>query len=994
MSSPPSALAPVLKTLVLVDLVDSTSLLERLGDLEGNRVFTLHERMARDLVRRYEGREIDKSDGFLLLFDRPITAVSFALAYHRGLAEISERIGTELSARAAVHLGEVLLRENSAQDIALGAKPIEVEGLAKPVAARLLTLACGRQTLLTAAAFDLSRHVTPMASPRISPMPGTDARDADLHLRWLAHGPYRFQGVADPMEIFEVGVEGVAPLTAPPDSAKAHREIDQDQEKTLGWRPAPGLEIPGRPHWFLQSKLGDTSFGESWLASRAEDGAQRVFKFCYDAERLRALQGELALFRLLKEGLGEREDIARVLDWSLEEAPFFLEVEYASSGHLLDWARAQGGLQKVSLEQRLELVAQVAEGLAAAHSVGVLHQDLQPLHILIDRSTQGGLQARLTDFQLARDLPRSSLASPQGPSHHTAGTFYLAPEVLEGKAPDARADIYSLGVLLYQMTVGDFSRALATGWRRDVDPPLLSEDIAYCVDGEPQRRPESAFEIATRLRQLDQRQAERDQEESTRSEAEEARDALSKSRRRWRWSMAMVTLVTLFAAILGVQFQRAHEEAERANREAQTARSVSAFLVDLFEVSDPDRSRGTELTAREVLDLGATRIESELREQPEIQVPLMTLMGRIYNRLGLFDSAEPLLEGAHERARANLGEMDPEVANSLHELARLQLARGNFDQAEQSFQQTLELRRLLLGQEHPEVAATLSDLALLHQHQGRLDRAEGLFRQALTMNRRAGAKPRTLAANLQNLATVLEAQGDDSAAEPLLREALSTQQRLLEAPHPELAVSLNNLAVFLFHRGDLEGSRELFLEALSQKKKLLGEEHPEVAAGLNNLAVLEQNSGNLDGAEELFQQALGIYRRSLGEDHPNVATNLTNLGQVLLLRGKVGQAEALLRQALAIYRSGLPDHPWRTAFAESTLGGCLLAQERYLEAEPLLLRSYQALEDARGKTAEPTEEARMRLVSLYESWGREKDAAKFRALASPLPSETPPSGPH
>lgn len=969
MNSPLSKLAPVLKTLVLVDLVDSTSLLERLGDLEGNRVFTQHERMARDLVRRFEGREIDKSDGFLLLFDRPVTAVSFALAYHQGLAEISRRIGAELMARAAIHLGEVLLRENSPQDIALGAKPIEVEGLAKPVAARLLTLAQSRQTLLTSAAFDLSRHGTPMDGA------------LDLDLRWLAHGPYRFQGLADPMEIFEVGLEGSAPLLAPADSPKAHREIDQDQEKTLGWRPAPGLEIPGRTHWILRSKLGDTSFGESWLAGRSEDDALRVFKFCYNAERLRALRGELALFRLLREGLGERDDIARVLDWSLEEAPFFLEVEYASEGHLLDWAQAQGGLQGVPLKQRLELVAQVAEGLAAAHSVGVRHQDLQPRHILIDHPAAGRLQARLTDFQLATTLPRDAPPAFPGQPAQAAKTFYLAPEVQEGKPSDPRADIYSLGVLLYQMVVGDFSRALATGWRRDVDHSLLSEDIAYCVDGEPQRRPESAFEIAARLRHLDQREAERNREQQTRSEARLARTALERSRRRWRWLVAMVTLVTLFAALLAVQVRRAQRAAERANREAQTARNVSAFLVDLFEVSDPNHSRGNELTAREVLDRGAARIESELREQPEIQVPLMTLMGRIYNRLGLFDSAQPLLESAHERARKAHGEMNPEVASSLHELARLHLARGSFALAEEYLQRTLQLRQTLLGPEHPEVAATLSDLALLHQSQGRLDPAEDLFQQALAMNRRAGARPRTLAANLQNLAIVLEAQGDDSAAEPLLREALATQQRLLDPPHPELAVSLNNLAVFLFHRGDLEGSRELFLDALNQKKRLLGDEHPEVAAGLNNLAVLEQKVGNLDGAEDLFQNALGIYRRSLGEDHPNVATNLTNLGQVLLLKGETAEAEVRIRRALAIYRSSLPDLHWRTASAESALGACLIAQERYAEAEPLLLGSYQALVEARGKNAEPTEEARTRLVSLYGSWGREEDAVRFRALA-------------
>jgi putative peptide modification system cyclase len=207
----PSATS-VLRTLVLCDLVDSTALVERLGDQPAAELMRRHDRFARALMLEYGGREIDKTDGFLLMFDRPIQAVAFALAYQHDLARLATAENVPLAARVGIHVGEVVVWENAPGDVQRGAKRTEVEGLVKPVAARLMALALPRQILLSGVAYDIAHRAQGELGDRLAAV------------RWRTHGRYRFKGVPEPVPVFEVGEEGVAPLKPPPWTSKAHRE--------------------------------------------------------------------------------------------------------------------------------------------------------------------------------------------------------------------------------------------------------------------------------------------------------------------------------------------------------------------------------------------------------------------------------------------------------------------------------------------------------------------------------------------------------------------------------------------------------------------------------------------------------------------------------------------------------------------------------------------------------------------------------------------------
>ena len=252
--APQTANTPQVRTLLLTDLCESTSLVERLGDALAAALFREHDRLVLELQQRWRGRLIDRSDGLLLLFERPIDGLGFALDYMRGLHDLGQARKLRLQARAGLHVGEVLTWQNSEEAVRAGAKSLEVEGLAKPLAARLMTLARPGQILLSAVAEPMSHRAAGELGER------------GQHLVWKSYGRWRFKGVPNAQEIFEVGEPGLAALRMPKHSAKAWRDIP------LWRRPVAlaaevllmvGIGISG---WFLTRSPPAIAFNErDWV---------------------------------------------------------------------------------------------------------------------------------------------------------------------------------------------------------------------------------------------------------------------------------------------------------------------------------------------------------------------------------------------------------------------------------------------------------------------------------------------------------------------------------------------------------------------------------------------------------------------------------------------------------------------------------------------------------------------------------------------------------
>ena len=639
----------VTRVIMFTDLVGSSGLKIKWGDERYAREIALpHNKIFRRLLKVTPGAlELNYTgDGFFASFQTVQDAVNVALLFHHAMRRYPWQAETPLT-RVGIHTGQMVVIDG-------GEGQVEQISHAADMCARLMSLGCGGQTLLTRHAFDDGRQyvrehpalpaglfagIASDVSTQTAESEAASSRTDVPAIEWLAHGQYIMKGKDDdPLEVFEVGAVGLAPLKAPPDSEKVRRAVRADEEELLGWRPALDREVPGKAGWLVDRKLGEGGFGEVWLVRNVKTKQQRVFKFCFDLDRVRSFKRELTLFRLIREALGEREDIATLLDVRLDKPPYFLEGEFVESGDLSQWATKQGGLAAIPPATRLGIVAKVARAVAAAHSLGIIHKDIKPNNVFIKSKTDGTVQPLLADFGIGAIADKSLLAQHNitfagftqtlmegNHSSRTGTRLYAPPESQVGKLATTAGDIYALGVMAYQLAIADFERPLAQGWERDVNDELLREDISLCVMGDPAQRIGSATELATRIETLEQRRAElaasrkaearrievqrraqEEREQAQRNAAEQAR-----RNRILRISLAVAAVVAVIVGGLAVfsylqmieaNAARAKEsvaknDAVAAQQREETAKN-DALAAKLRAESEADRARRSDYANR------------------------------------------------------------------------------------------------------------------------------------------------------------------------------------------------------------------------------------------------------------------------------------------------------------------------------------------------------------------------------------------------------------
>ena len=695
-----------------------------------------------------------------------------------------------------------------------------------------------------------------------------------------------------------------------------------------------------------------------------------------------------------------------------DDGEHFFAMELVRGKTLDDWLAGRPPTDEstpAELDLRLRVFRKICEGVAYAHQRGVIHRDLKPSNILIlhEQASGSGHSAgdtpdvKILDFGLARitdtDVAASTMVTDAGTVRGTLS--YMSPEQIRGNTDeiDMRTDIYSLGMVLYQMLTGDLPYEITGKPMHEISRVICEEPPRSFVNAwkggsRPDRDIETitfkALEKSTARRYQSVTSLEEDIDRFLSNQPILARPAsaiyqLRKMVQRHKAPFISAAIILLLLAgglvALSIQARAIAHERDRANQEAQNAMAVTEFLVRLFEVADPAEARNKDISARELLDRGTEQMSDELEHQPEVRAMLSSVLGRVYLNLGLYDQASPLLEEALELQGEMHGEETPEAAEAANNLALLYLHKGNYGEAETRLREALALQRRLHGDRSSQVVENLNHMATLYLHQGKFAEAVPLVEEALATHRElTGGHDETTTILVNNLAYCATKLGNDDEAERLNRETLMLRREVLGDDHPFIAQSLNNLGQSLAARGEFEEAEELIREAVALNRKIYGENHPELNATMSSLASVLRDSGQLVEAEQVMLQVLDADRATFGEDHPFIADDLRKIASIQERMGKLEAAEKHYREAIEIQRKTFAEDSWQVATTKSLLGGCLAKQGDSELAEPLLIPSYEIIANTFGEDHPRSKAVRGRIVDFYEAWGRPKEAARYR----------------
>lgn len=685
--------------------------------------------------------------------------------------------------------------------------------------------------------------------------------------------------------------------------------------ETLQAEPPPNLRLgagltpPQRPLWVLTERLGRGGQGEAWLAQHGKTRERRVFKFALDESALTSLKREVTLYRMLSQTAGIEPALVRLLDWNFTDRPYFIESEWQPLGNLLDWSRARGGISVLPLEQRLELLAQIAEVVARAHDVGVLHKDLKPSNLFVEAATAGSVRLRIADWGAGQvtdgallteaGITRAGFTVAGEGSGGTPG--YQPPEGLSGAPATARGDIYALGVLLYQMVIGDLRRPLAPGWEQDVTDPLLCEDIALAAHGKPEQRLGDAGELARRLRTLEARRSARVEQDAqarlAAQRAEQQRAALQRAQGRRSLMQVSLVLASVALVVIAALYWRAEQALTRSARDVQTAQAVTRFLTeDLLASANPLRRGRRDVSVREALDSASHGLAQRIRD-PEVLAATRLAIGSAYAGIGERPLAEQHLQAALAHWESTRGGDGPAAQSARTALAELYAAARDLESL-------TRMAQILLA---VEARTATPDAALALRAQLALDFAH-CYRPGFTLP--------DCVARLRELHT----------------RALAT----LGSAHADTARIGLSLAGELGRAGQLEEASELAQRAMDDWRRAVGPDDPLLLSRSQDYGLILMRSGKVREALAHFADLRERVARIHGAGHPDLELIDTNTLEGLLLSGEPAQALSLAER---LYRQRVEVHGERDVYARHIRGNqaaALMALQRPQEALRLL----------------------------------------------------------
>ncbi|HWX32486.1 MAG TPA: serine/threonine-protein kinase [Steroidobacteraceae bacterium] len=700
--------------------------------------------------------------------------------------------------------------------------------------------------------------------------------------------------------------------------------------------------------------LGVGGMGEVFLAERAdaEFEQQVAIKVVHGGAATQGVQSRLKIERQILAQL-DHPNIAHLLDGgTLPDGTVYIVMEYVD-GIPID---AYCDANRLDVAARLKLFQTVCAAVHYAHQNLIVHRDLKPSNIMV---TAAGVP-KLLDFGIAKLLDdRQAMHLTLAMTHADIRVMtpdHASPEQVRGQAITTSSDVYVLGVLLYKLLTGTSPFVIPSMRLTDIERAICEKDallpsLAVQPADSAQARGivEARGTTANRLRRtlggdLDnivlmamRKEPERRYGSSQQMAGDiqryldgkpviARRDTLAYRsakfvKRHWLPVMAgtgAVFLVLAFAMTSYVQSLRIAAERDRvaeeratAERERARAEEVSSFLVNLFKLSDPEENRGNQVTARELLDSGAKRLQAGLQDQPATKAALLSTVGAVYDSLGQYKEALPILT---ESLALQPQSRDKSRIATLLELGNAHSGAGDLNGAEAPLQQALHLSQDAFGASSQESGRSLWALGVLRFRQGRFADAKELYNRGLDILETTSAPATDVSALLDDLAQVYRSQQQWALAKQTYERALEVDRRILGDDHPRVAMRLNNLAVVAQNIGDLKVAERLYRDAIRRDERAYGAQHPETGLARGNYGLLLWREGRLTEAEPLLRSALDVVLKLYGPENYNVAYARVSLAMLLHDQGNLPASETEFRQAIDVYDKSLPaNHQYRAS---------------------------------------------------------------------------------